>query len=126
MTLCAILDRWRRNTPSMRRSPERGRIVRPKGGFDVINFREEKASILWPEVVRIYAFKRDLLTVDLVCLAFQRANASCFEIDENMEGYEALLAQLPVVFKGFDEDWWRKVVKPAFATKLTEVWSGMS
>ncbi len=48
----------------------------------------------WADVERAVAFKRDLWAVDLVCLELE-AKGLVLEIDEEMEGWQDVLAALP-------------------------------
>lgn len=80
----------------------------------VFNFR-------WSDVCRICGFKRDLYSVDLICLAFQIPD-KVFEINEEMEGYHAIIETMPVHFPGLEPQWWTKIALPSFATNLTTIW----
>jgi hypothetical protein len=81
----------------------------------------------WHQVTRVLAFKRDLYTYDLLCLAFQ-SSTSAFEVNEEMEGWNSLLADLPNHLPGAmnSDAIWAAVVKPAFATNETVVYERAS
>jgi hypothetical protein len=70
----------------------------------------------------IHAFKRDLFTVDLICLAFSLPDG-VVQVDEEMVGYQSLLAELPSHYPGYYAGWWEKVAHPPFATNWTLLWS---
>jgi hypothetical protein len=75
-------------------------------------------SIAWSEVVRVVAFKRDLYTVDCICLAFATADGMTTEVNEEMEGWEALTEALTEHLPG-SKAWsecFSQVAFPAFAT----------
>jgi hypothetical protein len=75
----------------------------------------------WSEVQRIFAFKRDIHVVDLICIAFEFTDNTAVEIDEEMPGYSSVTATLPVHFPGLNAQWWDSVVFPAFATNWTAI-----
>ena len=79
-------------------------------------------SLRWRQVQAIHAFKRDLLSVDLICLAFALPDG-VVEVDEEMEGYHSLVTELPNRFPGIDAGWWEKVAHPPFATNWTTLWT---
>jgi len=82
---------------------------------------EEKFS--WDSVLEIFAFKRDLFSVDLICVGFRIDNEGVyFEIDEEMQGYKELESFLPTRFKDIDKDWFTDVAFPAFETNLVSLW----
>ena len=72
----------------------------------------------WSSVERVQAFKRDLVVVDLICLQFSLAGGKVIEVDEEMKGFEALVAVMPQQLLGCPPfaEWWHPVAVPAFAT----------
>jgi hypothetical protein len=66
------------------------------------------------------AYKRDLITIDLICIGF-RTPTGTLEINEEMDGWAALTEVLPRYLSGtpIAADWWDKVAHPAFATNAT-------
>ena len=105
--------------------PQELHISSNEQGFDLIDLKTKipVRTVTFAKVSRINAFKRDLFSTDLICLVFYQDESELpIEINEEMEGFEQLGNRLPGIFSGFDEGWYAKVVKPAFATNLTEVW----
>src|SRR5213082_145366 len=67
-------------------------------GFSVVNLKKTDATPLsmnWSEVCKAVAFKRDLFSVDLVCLFLSRQDGSGLELDEDMKGWKEFIAALP-------------------------------
>ncbi|MEM9366243.1 MAG: hypothetical protein AAGD07_09610 [Planctomycetota bacterium] len=83
---------------------------------------EPAISTRWSCVTEIVAFKRDLLTTDMICLQFQLDDGTCIETDEEMIGYRALIDIVESKFE-LTPDWWSKVAFPSFNTKLSVIWS---
>jgi hypothetical protein len=86
------------------------------------------SPIAWSEVVCVVAFKRDLFVVDCICLAFAMADGTTTEVNEEMEGWEALTDALPKYLPG-SKDWsecFSQVAFPAFATNETVVFERKS
>ncbi|RLB51688.1 MAG: hypothetical protein DRI90_22750 [Deltaproteobacteria bacterium] len=55
----------------------------------------------WSQVAEVTAFKRDLWTIDLICIAFTWVDGRAHEIHEEIPGFHHLLASLPEHLKGF-------------------------
>lgn len=81
------------------------------------------SRMLWTEVARAVAFKRDLGTVDCICLFFARADGTGIELDEEMAGWSRLIEALPQYLPGCAawSNWFAGVAFPAFATSETEI-----
>jgi hypothetical protein len=108
-----------------RATPEERKISITDQGFDIIglttNFKY--CTVTWVKVYRINAYKADLFSIDLICLTFQQEDSDqLVEIHEDMDGFKQLAGILPQRFCGFEDIWYSKVLKPAFATNFTEVW----
>lgn len=80
--------------------------------------------VAWEETVKIEAFKRDLYSVDLMCLAVLCKDNTTVEIDEEMEGWESLVEKLPEYLRGCKKfaDWFEAVAFPAFKPNLTVIY----
>lgn len=48
-------------------------------------------SFRWDDVAAAKVFKRDLFSVDCICLAFQKTDGTWFEINEECKGWRDLL-----------------------------------
>lgn len=85
--------------------------------------RGEKV-VAWQDVVRIDAFKRDLYVVDLICLRILLDDNATVEIDEEMEGWDSLVDNLPEYLPGCERfsEWFDKVAYPPFKPKLTVIY----
>lgn len=75
-------------------------------------------SICWQDIDRIYVFKRDRMTVDDICMAFERDGCVVLEINGEMKGWQTVGAALPLYLDGTmnAETWFAEVVRPAFAS----------
>ena len=95
-----------------------------QAGFVVSTAKSSQpsASLQWRDLNAIVAYKRDLYTVDLICLGFVTANGT-IEVHEEMEGWSRLIEELPVRFPGVPplSDWWERVAKPPFAPSVTKL-----
>jgi hypothetical protein len=93
------------------------------GGYRVGNLLIRRS-----DVVVIVAFKRDLVTVDQLCLGIgygprdaDGGHASVY-IEEDNPTYRAVLADLEQHFDLMG-GWFAKVTRPAFETNWTTIWS---
>lgn len=85
----------------------------------------QELLIDWRSIRRVVAYKRDLLTHDLLCLALELDSEEVIELDESMTGWSHLLDALPARLPGAisSADWYRRVVFPAFAESGVEVFA---
>ena len=76
--------------------------------------------IAWDDIKRIVAYKRDIFAYDLICLAVDFGGNN-IELNEEMEGWDALLELLPGRLPGVlpSAEWWKIVALPPLATNLT-------
>ena len=81
-------------------------------------------AIEWQAVVSIFAFKRDLFAVDLICLCVNMNDDTAVEVAEDMKGWEALAMKLPEYLPGCKkfEQWFEAVAIPAFKPNVTEIY----
>jgi len=97
-------------------------------GFVVSQIRPKSTpqlSIIWSDVLRVTAFKRDWLTVDCICLAINTSDGTTTEVNEEMEGWEAFTEALPTYLPGCLKwaDCFSQVAFPAFATNETQIFA---
>ena len=80
--------------------------------------------IAWRDTVSVEVFKRDLYSVDLICLTFHLNDKKTLEINEEMNGWESLVKKLPDYLPGCQafEQWFLDVVFPAFKPNLTVIY----
>ena len=99
-------------------------VTGPRGD-DVAGAQRPAVRVAWGDVTRVTAFKRDLFSVDLVCLAFDAADGRRVEVDEELPGWVELLDALPRALPGAlgREQVLGAVVQPPFATNETVVYS---
>lgn len=78
----------------------------------------------WQDIIQIQAFKRDLYAVDLICLANQLIGNKTVEINEEMDGWESLVNELPEYLSGCKEfeGWFLDVAFPAFKPNVTSIY----
>lgn len=82
-----------------------------ESGREVYRFR-------WANVFRVETYKRDLFTVDMICLNFAAdADQMVYMAHDEMDGFSELSSRLTRYFPSIAPDWWGEVALPAFATK---------
>lgn len=80
-------------------------------------------KISWDIVSEVFAFKRDLFTVDEICIGFRiNDEGEYYEINEEMENYTELINFLNIPFAGIKQNWFTDVAHPAFETNLVSLW----
>lgn len=85
------------------------------------------AAMKWSEISRVAAFKQDLVAYDVLCVLLTDPEGSMI-VDEEMEGFDAMIQELPLRLPGAPglDDWWERVIQPAFATNFTVIFSRAS
>jgi hypothetical protein len=76
--------------------------------------------VRWGDIDEIIAYKRDLMSVDLICAAFS-TESGALELHEEQDGWEELMRVVPDHLKGARSyaEALRDVAFPAFATNKT-------
>jgi hypothetical protein len=79
----------------------------------------------WKDVVKAHAYKIDVFTTDLICVAFFSDNDVSLEIREDMQGWQEICDLLPKFLPGCltFKEWFPLVSQPAFAPSETEIFS---
>ena len=80
-------------------------------------------SIPIKRISKIEAYKRDLLTTDLICLCIHGQESS-FEIHEEMQGFNVAQESLASEFGLLQTGWNINITFPAFATNHTVLYRG--
>lgn len=96
-------------------------------GFAVADLRSADPHcyrMAWEDVHRGVAFKRDLFTVDCICLLLEGAGEQDIELNEEMAGWSTFVEALPSSLPGCVPwpDWFTVVAFPAFETNETEIY----
>jgi hypothetical protein len=104
-------------------NPKYGRV---ETNTDCLTIRQTQGNVLelrWSEVEEVHAFKRDLFSTDLICLAFKRSGRDEYcEIHEEMAGYHDLIERLPIHLPQFNQAWFSSVAFPAFKPNHQVIW----
>jgi hypothetical protein len=108
----------------MARSASRSKVEIIPGGFQLTVGQKNVGAVSWKDVERIVAFKKDLLTEDVVCLelVLRGRDGGCFLISEDAEGFWDVADCLSSVLSGVSDDWMSAVIRPPFATSATIVY----
>jgi len=85
------------------------------GGFG-LDQNGQTVAVKWRDIVRIAAFKRDLITVDMICLAVETGDFA-IELNDGMPGFDTLLPALDSAL-GIDPSWQLRVMFPAFEANM--------
>ena len=86
---------------------------------------QSKTELKWNEVNRVVAYKRDCYAHDLICMGFTTLDDGFIEVNEQDDGWDALIEAVPRLLPGITskEEWWGKITQPPFATNLTTLFS---
>ena len=79
-------------------------------------------ELTWAEVDEAIAFKRDCITVDLICIAFGNESGGV-EINEEMPEWNNIVKALPDYLPGClsQDSWFQQVAVPAFETNPVHI-----
>lgn len=78
----------------------------------------------WSEVERVFVYKMDAYTFDVICMAFVSEGGRVVEINEQMRGWKYQIEDLPEFLPGCKSfsEWFMEVAFPAFETNMTEIY----
>ena len=112
-----------KHDPRALEKPEYGSVTEDTDCLRIRRGKGDSLELRWSGVEEVHAYKRDLFTTDLICLAFKRSGREeYYEIHEEMAGYHDLLEVLPSRLPGFSSEWFPAVAFPAFKTNHQIVW----
>jgi hypothetical protein len=124
-----MLDRMHSLIASLRgRSASRGRntISLQETGFQLLpvsQTAEAAKCFQWREITTAIAYKRDCVTVDLICMAIAD-ELTAIEITEEDAGWEEFIRGAEISLPGSlpIDTWWPIVSQPPFSTSQTTVY----
>jgi hypothetical protein len=100
------------------RLPNRQQIVCSKDSFSVAVGGRTIFLAGFDEIVRVWAWKRDEVTTDLICMEVEVAGGEAIQLNEDMVGFDVwadCLVNLPGAVAG----WREYVVQPPFERNET-------
>lgn len=97
-----------------KRASQKCRIASNQHGVRFINDGVEFQAFSWDRVRRIVAYKKDILTTDLVCIEFELDGSEAYVAHEELAGFEQLADNMRAAFPNIDPHWFFKVMRPAF------------
>ena len=104
------------------RNPEPGivRVQPSPDGFSAFRADGGTEALKWSEVERVFTYKVDCSTYDMIWLAFERReHVEAIHVREEAEGFQDLLSALGKAFPEINPEWYFDVMQPAFAENLT-------
>jgi hypothetical protein len=99
---------------------DEGKFVYYEDGI-VMDFISGQQKILWTDVEQLIAYKRDLLTIDVICLDIIFDNKR-MTINEDTPGWYQFIKKTKLIFPSIPVDWDMKIMHPAFQTNLTIIY----
>lgn len=99
---------------------DEGDFLYDEEGFSLM-LNKKRVSLKWKNLHTAIGFKRDLITVDSICLQLFFLHHNTIELYEELRGWFQFLNRMAEEFpqtKGWEDE----IVLPAFATNLTVVY----
>jgi len=122
-TVEKLLKSKTHHDPRALENPQYGTVAGGVEGLRIKSGQGDASELHWSEVEEVHAYKRDLFTTDLICLAFKKSGSEeYYEIHEEMAGYHDLLEVLQSRLPKFTLDCIFDVAVPAFETKHKIIW----
>jgi hypothetical protein len=140
--LLHIINRWlnpwlaKRSVEKILRGIKEGKSQKPRNyDYEILfdsnnisvrslkNKPVELTPIAWTKILKATAFKRDLFTVDCICLLLETSDKKHLELNEDMKGWLEFTDTMPKHLQGCKplQDWIFEVAHPAFAPNPTEI-----
>jgi hypothetical protein len=77
-------------------------------------------TVSWSQVKKVFTYKVDCFTYDLIYLAFELGDRSdTLHLHEETEGFQDLSSHLCKALPDLNPEWYFNVMQPAFAENLT-------
>ena len=94
--------------------------------FKSLKFHEKHFTIsgslyLWDNILSIFGYKVDLMTIDEICLDIFMVDGTLLKITESTGGWYEFMDELNNKLS-IPNEWYNVVAKPAFATNLTLIY----
>ena len=97
-----------------------GKITGNAMGVEFISEAGKVTSILWSDVEKIYAYKKDCFASDQIRIEIYSVNPEAdILITEDTLGFAEFQKELSRRFPSISADWFGKIIQPPFATNLT-------
>ena len=110
-----------KSDPRALEDPKNGALVANDVGFRIVTPRGGATDLVWNEIEEIHAFKKDLITTDMIYLAFKVfGKEGHYQMHEEMAGYYDLLQAMQNYLPEFTLEW--VLDFPPFATNPRIIW----
>jgi hypothetical protein len=124
MNIVKQIRNWRSN---LGKEPAKVSTQCDEGGLIQTVKREDEEEVIrlaWDQVANVFAYKRDLFSVDQICFVIECTDFR-IEVREGDEGYESLITQMRSNIPGFpaQDEWWEGVALPPFAPNWKKIYS---
>ena len=117
-----ILSQKEKTDPRALENPKYGSIICDAESI-VVRRGTEEVRLNWNWIDEIYAYKTDLFTTDLICLAIIcGTQKQAIEIHEEMHGYYDARPYFTAHLPGYSESWFSEVAFPAFVENRKMIW----
>ncbi len=73
----------------------------------------------WNEVLALFGYKKDLYSIDCICVDVFTKDGKVFSVNEDTPGWYQFLKQSKMNLNGIPPNWEIEIAVPAFETKLT-------
>ena len=93
-----------------------GKFTYEEDGF-IFQSSSGEQKVKWADIERLIAYKKDLVTIDEICLDIIYNNRE-ITLTEETAGWYQFLQKIRLVFPSILENWDRDITNPAFATNL--------
>lgn len=87
-------------------SPQNGIIIILDDGF-FVRHEEDIAQVRWADIYKIYCYKHECFSHDMICLVFSSTDGHPLRVSEEMAGFENLVTALWPAFPGLEEKYAR-------------------
>lgn len=119
--LTKLISQLRKNWSESHKTS--ARLDLNENGFLITWSNNTSRFVLWKEITEIYAYKRDLYTVDMICLSIGLGkNNEAIEVNEEMLNLFELTKGFSQHLSGFDSEWHTEVVLPSFKLNMRKIY----
>jgi hypothetical protein len=91
-------------------------------GFNFTN-KDQTIFVTWKDIEAIFAYKRDLMTIDELCMDIFIKDDYRIRLSEEVDGWFQFILKIKEVFPSIDKEFDTNLIFPAFETNLNLVYN---
>ena len=124
LSSCNVMKNWLRDFlfRLSNKGEDKWMIILDESVIRVTKNSREIDSLDLSKVYKIVGFKKDLITIDLLCVSFEYDADKHFTINEDMENFIDVIGRVDKLLGGFKNSWREELLKDTFIENSICLW----